>query len=79
MDSSQLVARAYIDQQAQIIRTDIVALKSEFEIARPLLIESPERFQGFIASVAASRGDPGIFLLSGDGEVIANSISDLPR
>ena len=73
IDSSQSIARAYVDQQAQIMRTDILALKNEFEIARPLLLESPQRFQAFIASSAASRGTPGIFLVSGGGEVIAQS------
>lgn len=73
IDTSQVVARAYIDQQTQIMRTDLIGLKSEFERARPILLQSPARFQNFMNSTAQSRGIPGIFLISGDGEVIAKT------
>jgi two-component system nitrogen regulation sensor histidine kinase NtrY len=73
IDSSQSIAKAYVDQQAHIMRADILTLKSDFERARSILLESPDRFQAFITSSAASRGIPGIFLLNGDGEIIAEA------
>lgn len=73
IDTSQVIARAYVDQQTQIMRTDLLGLKREFERARPLLLESPTRFQRFLNSSAQSRGIPGIFLVNGDGEVIAKT------
>ena len=79
IDSSQSIARAYVDQQALIMRTDLLALKADFERARPLLIQSPERFQTFITSSAASRGIPGIFLIDGSGEIIVQNESSLTK
>jgi two-component system nitrogen regulation sensor histidine kinase NtrY len=73
VDTSQSIARAYVEQQAQIMRTDVLALKSDFERARPLLLQDPERFRSFIESSAASRRVPGIFLVNGKGEVIAQT------
>ena len=73
IDTSQSIARAYIDQQAQIMRTDILALKGEFERARSLLLQDPDRFRAFIESSAASRRIPGIFLVNGAGEVVAQT------
>lgn len=73
IDTSQSIARAYIDQQAQIMRTDILALRNEFERARPLLLQDPDRFRAFIESTAASRAIPGIFLVSGTGEVVVRT------
>jgi two-component system, NtrC family, nitrogen regulation sensor histidine kinase NtrY len=73
IETSQVVARAYGDQQTQIIRTDLLALKREFERARPLLLQSPQRFQQFLNSTAESRGIPGMVLVSGNGEVIASA------
>jgi two-component system, NtrC family, nitrogen regulation sensor histidine kinase NtrY len=71
--TSQSIARAYVDQQAQIMRGDILGLKIDFERARPLLVENPDRFQAFIESSAASRRIPAIFLVDGSGEVITQS------
>jgi two-component system nitrogen regulation sensor histidine kinase NtrY len=71
--TSQSIARAYVDQQAQIMRGDILGLKIDFERARSLLVESPDRFQAFIESSAASRRIPAIFLVDGSGEVITQS------
>jgi two-component system nitrogen regulation sensor histidine kinase NtrY len=73
IDTSQSIARAYVDQQAQIMRTDILALKPEFERARPLLLQDPNRFQIFINAASASRGVPGIYLVDGKGEMIAQA------
>ncbi len=73
IDTSQSIARAYVDQQAQIMRTDILALKPEFERARPLLLQDPNRFQAFMNAAAASRGIPGIYLVDGKGEMIAQA------
>jgi two-component system nitrogen regulation sensor histidine kinase NtrY len=75
IDSSQSIAKAYVDQQAHIMRADILTLKSDFERARPLLLQSPDRFQAFMTTSAASRGIPGIFLVNGDGEIIAQATS----
>jgi two-component system, NtrC family, nitrogen regulation sensor histidine kinase NtrY len=71
--TSQSIARAYVDQQAQIMRGDILGLKIDFERARHTLVESPGRFQAFIESSAASRRIPAIFLVNGNGELITQS------
>lgn len=75
IDTSQVVARAYANQQTQIMRTDLIALQREFERARPLLLQNPDRFQVFLNSSAASRGIPGMVLINGSGEEIARARS----
>jgi len=75
VDTSQSIARAYVDLHAQIMRTDMLALRSEFERARLLLINDPDRFQSFINSTAQSRGLPGLFLVDDHGELIAQAQS----
>jgi len=73
IDTSRSIADAYVDQQAQIMRNNILGLKIDFERARPLLVESPGRIQAFIESSAASRRIPAIILVDGDGELITQS------
>ncbi len=71
--TSRSIALAYVDQQAQIMRGDILGLRIDFERARGLLVENPDRFQAFIESSAASRRIPAIFLVNSDGDLIAQS------
>lgn len=71
--TSQSIAQAYVEQQAQTMRNNILGLKIDFERARPLLLESPDRFKAFIESAAAARRIPVIFLVDGEGNVITQS------
>jgi two-component system nitrogen regulation sensor histidine kinase NtrY len=75
VDTSVSIAHAYVEQQAQIVRTDLLALKGEIEKARSLLIEDPDRFQENLNELTASRGISGVFLITGDGLEVAQAQS----
>lgn len=75
VDTSVSIAHAYVGQQAQIVRTDLLALKGEVEKAREILLRDPDEFQNNLNELAASRGISGVFLISGEGLQIAQAIS----
>ena len=50
------------------------ASRRELERARELLVDDPDRFQGFLAEAARGRGLPGVFLVKSDGSIIAEAI-----
>jgi two-component system nitrogen regulation sensor histidine kinase NtrY len=73
VETSATIAQAYMDSQAAAFDRDIRAIQAEVERARPLLVDDPDRFQTFLTDVADSRGLPGVFLVKGDGSVIAQA------
>lgn len=79
IQTSLLTSQAYV---GQVVRSDIIGLKIDFERARQLLVENPGRFQAFIESASAARRIPAIFLVDGNGEVITQSqaaaVGDFP-
>jgi two-component system nitrogen regulation sensor histidine kinase NtrY len=79
IDTSQSIAQAYADQQTQLLHDELVALKGEFERAHSLLIDNPDRFQAFIDATANAHGTTGIFLVSGDGSLVARAQSSQQR
>ncbi|WP_421723622.1 ATP-binding protein [Bauldia sp.] len=82
VNNTDAIARAFIDQQVDLIDRDIIALQAELEQARPLLIDDPDRFQTFFAVNAEQRGLAGAFLVDSAGEIVAEarlgSQSDFP-
>jgi two-component system nitrogen regulation sensor histidine kinase NtrY len=73
IDSSASIAQAYVDEQVQSLHSDLLALKSEIEEARPLLVDNPDRFQTFLSTSAASRDLPGTFLVKSDKSIVAQA------
>src|SRR5690606_105660 len=63
VENSANIATAFVDAQAQSLDAEITGLKHELERGRALLVESPERFQSFLAEVTRGRGLPGVFLV----------------
>jgi two-component system nitrogen regulation sensor histidine kinase NtrY len=74
VENSANIATAFVDAQAQSLDTEITGLKHELERGRPLLVESPERFQSFLAEVTRGRGLPGVFLVKSDGSIVAEAV-----
>jgi two-component system nitrogen regulation sensor histidine kinase NtrY len=75
VDTSASIASAYVQQQAQIVRTDLLAMKGEVERARSILLSDPDSFQAHLNELASSRGISGVFLMSGEGIEVAQAIS----
>jgi two-component system nitrogen regulation sensor histidine kinase NtrY len=78
VDTSVSIAHAYVDQQAQIVRTDLLAMKGEVEKARTILLEDPDAFQARLNELAAARGISGVFLITGEGLQVAQAQSGPP-
>ena len=74
VENSANIASAFVDSQAQSLDSEISGLKQELERGRGLLVESPERFQSFLAEVVRGRGLPGVFLVNSDGSIIAEAV-----
>jgi two-component system, NtrC family, nitrogen regulation sensor histidine kinase NtrY len=75
VDNSLSIAQAYAEQQAIQLRIDTSAVRKELERAPSLLSEDPKRFEVFFAALAQERNLPGVFLVGGDGGLVAQATS----
>jgi two-component system nitrogen regulation sensor histidine kinase NtrY len=75
VDNSLSIAQAYAEQQTVQLRVDALAVKGELQRAPTLITDDPKRFETFFASLAAERNLPGVFIISGDGGLIAQATS----
>ena len=75
VDNSLSIAQAYAEQQAIQLRVDTLAVRKELERAPSLLSDDPKRFEAFFASLAQERNLPGVFLVGGDGGLVAQATS----
>src|SRR5258708_4741344 len=73
IDASATIAQTYRSDQLQSLHTDLLALKSEIERARPLLLDSPDRFDAFLTSIASSRRVLAVALVKGDGSILVSA------
>ena len=74
VENSANIAAAFVDSQAQSLDAEITGLTHELERGRALLVDSPERFQSFLAEVVRGRGLPGVFLVKSDGSIVAEAV-----
>ena len=75
IDNSLSLAQAFAEQQAVLLRADILAAKLELERASSLHKEDPTRFVVFLNGVASDHNLPGLFLVGGDGTLITQARS----
>jgi two-component system nitrogen regulation sensor histidine kinase NtrY len=75
VDNSLSLAQAFAQQQAVLLRADILAAKLELERASSLHKEDPNRFSTFLNAVAVDHNLPGVFLVGSDGSLIAQAQS----
>ena len=75
VDNSLSLAQAFAEQQALLLRADILSVKSELERASSLHNDDPARFDTFLNSLAIDHKLPGVFLISGDGSLITEAKS----
>ena len=82
VDSSLSIAQAYAEQQSIQIRDDVVAIKAEIEKGPSLLTDNLDRFESFITTLASERSLPGLFVVNGEGALVAQATtstqSDFP-
>jgi two-component system nitrogen regulation sensor histidine kinase NtrY len=73
VDSSLSLAQAFAEQQAVLLRADILGAKFELERASSLHKDDPARFAVFLNSLAADHNLPGVFLITSDGSLLAQA------
>ncbi len=75
VDNSLSLAQAFAQQQAVLLRADILAAKIELERAASLHNDDPARFAVFLDSVASDHSLPGVFLVDSKGTLLTQARS----
>ncbi|WP_375414969.1 ATP-binding protein, partial [uncultured Bradyrhizobium sp.] len=70
IDNSLIVASAYLNENAQLIRGDILGMANDIANARPLFDQDRRSFREMLTASAASRNLPGAMLLDKEANVL---------
>jgi two-component system nitrogen regulation sensor histidine kinase NtrY len=70
IDNSLIVASAYLNEHAQLIRGDILGMANDIAVARPLFDQDRRSFRDMLTASAAARNLPGAMLLDKEANVL---------
>jgi two-component system nitrogen regulation sensor histidine kinase NtrY len=70
IQNSLIIARAYMQEHAQLIRGDILGMANDIAHARPLYDQDRKSFLELLTANAASRNLPGAMLIDKDRKVL---------
>src|ERR1700709_1635841 len=70
IQNSLIVARAYMQEHAQLIRGDILGMANDIAHARPLFDQDRQTFREMLSASAASRNLPGAMLIDKDRNIL---------
>jgi two-component system nitrogen regulation sensor histidine kinase NtrY len=70
IENSLIVASAYLNENAQLIRGDILGMANDIANARPLFDQDRGSFREMLTASAASRNLPGAMLLDKEANVL---------
>src|ERR1700730_11252439 len=70
IQNSLIIARAYMQGHAQLIRGDILGMANDIAHARPLYDQDRQSFRELLTASAASRNLPGAMLIDKDRNVL---------
>jgi two-component system nitrogen regulation sensor histidine kinase NtrY len=70
IENSLIVASAYLNENAQLIRGDILGMANDIANARPLFDQDRRSFRDMLTTSAASRNLPGAMLLDKEANVL---------
>jgi two-component system nitrogen regulation sensor histidine kinase NtrY len=70
IENSLIVARAYMQEHAQLIRGDILGMANDIAHARPLFDQDRKTFRELLSASAASRNLPGAMLIDKDRNIL---------
>jgi two-component system nitrogen regulation sensor histidine kinase NtrY len=73
IQNSLIIARAYMQEHAQLIRGDILGMANDIAHARPLYDQDRQSFNELLTASAASRNLPGAMLIDKDRNVLATA------
>src|ERR1700728_2681722 len=78
IQNSQSIARAYLNEHAQLIRGDILGMANDIAHARPLYDQDRQSFREFLTASATSRNLPGAMLIDKDRHVLESAETGIP-
>jgi two-component system nitrogen regulation sensor histidine kinase NtrY len=73
IQNSVIIARAYMQEHAQLIRGDILGMANDISHARPLFDQDRKSFLELLTASAASRDLPGAMLIDKDTNVVVTA------
>jgi two-component system nitrogen regulation sensor histidine kinase NtrY len=78
IQNSLIIARAYMQEHAQLIRGDIIGMAADIGRARPLYDQDRQSFRDFLTASAASRNLPGAMLIDKDRRILESAETGIP-
>jgi two-component system nitrogen regulation sensor histidine kinase NtrY len=78
IQNSLIIARAYMQGHAQLIRGDILGMANDIAHARPLYDQDRQSFRELLTASAASRNLPGAMLIDKDRNVLETAQTGIP-
>jgi two-component system nitrogen regulation sensor histidine kinase NtrY len=73
IQNSLIIARAYMQEHAQLIRGDILGMANDIAHARPLYDQDRQSFNELLTASAGSRNLPGAMLIDKDRNILATA------
>src|SRR6266700_581276 len=73
IQNSLIIANAYLQEHAQLIRGDILGMSNDLSHARPLFDQDRGSFQQLLTASAQARDLPGAMLIDKDRNVLATA------
>src|SRR6201998_1661439 len=70
IQNSLIIARAYMQERAQLIRGDILGMANDIAHARPLYDQDRRSFRDLLTASAASRNLPGAMIIDKDTNIL---------
>ena len=74
--SSRDVANAYLDEHGQVIRTDIVNMARDLDMAAASIAGDPGRLQRLVMVQAGLRDLPAAYIINSDGQPVIETSAD---
>src|SRR4030081_4043266 len=71
IQNSLIIAHAYLQEHAQLIRGDILGMANDLARARPFYDQDRKSFRELLTASAASRNLPGAMLIDKDSNILA--------
>src|SRR3984885_9888167 len=78
IENSLIIARAYVEEHAHLIRGDILGMANDIAHARPLYDQDRQSFREFLTTSAASRNLPGAMLIDKDRHILESAETGIP-
>ncbi|MEW6644258.1 MAG: PAS domain-containing sensor histidine kinase [Pseudomonadota bacterium] len=73
IENSLIVAKAYLNEHAQLIGGDVMGMANDLARARPLFDQDRVSFRNLLTSDAATRNLPGAMLIDKEGHILESA------